>query len=310
MKASTTLLLLLIGIFHFYPDYGYAQTSDRQQARIQPTIIVIPYTKQDEDIRTVMEADIGRRVAVAKVKEGFDNRGFTTVDFVAALKNIELNDVLTSPDQSSVKTAIIEASRADIFVEIEAFQETGSGEASRARIILTGYDAFTSRSLGTKTSTSVESKADFSSLVENALRRKDRDTQIDMVEDFLNVMQEKFDDIVENGRPIQVIFSISDNAVYDFYTETASGDRISDEIEFWLEENAYKGNYADLRITKQRVIADDVRIPLRLDNGRPYRPTQFAREIRKWFSRLDVPSAGEITVEETIRGGSLTISLQ
>lgn len=310
MNMRTISLLLSFAAFSLYTEYSYAQASDRQQARIQPTIIVIPYTKQDEDIRTVLEADIGRRVAIAKVKEGFDNRGFTTVDFVAALKNIELNEVMTSTDQTSIKTAIIEASRADIFVEIEAYQETGSGGASKARIILTGYDAFTSRSLGTKTSTSFESRADFSSLVENALRRKDQDKQIDMIEDFLNVMQEKFDDIVENGRPIQIIFSVSENATYDFYTKTASGDYISDEIEFWLEKNAYRGNYADLRITKERVTADDVRIPLRLENGRAYRPSQFARDLRRWFNSLNVPSVGEITVEETIRGGSLLISLQ
>ncbi len=302
--------MLFLGTFSFYPEYSYAQATDKQQARIQPTIIVIPYTKQDEDIRTVLEADIGRRVAVAKIKEGFDNRGFTTVDFVAALKNADLNDVMTGTDQTSIKTAIIDASRADIFVEIEAYQETGAGGANKARIILKGYDAFTSRSLGTKTSTSFESRADFSSLVENALRRKDRDTQIDMVEDFLNVMQEKFDDIVENGRPIQIIFSVSENATYDFYAKTASGDYISDEIEFWLEKNAYRGNYADLKITKERVIAEDVRIPLRLDNGRAYRPSQFARDLRRWFSGLNVPSVGRITVEETIRGGSLLISLQ
>lgn len=223
---------------------------------------------------------------------------------------MSVNDISTGTDQTSIKTAIIDASRADIFVEIEAYEESGSGGAKKARIILTGYDAFTSRSLGNKTSTSFESRSDFSSLVENALRRKDQNTQIDMVEDFLNVMQEKFDDIVENGRPIQLIFSVSGDAMYDFYTKTASGDRISDEIEFWLEENAYKGNYADPRITKERVIVDDVRIPLRAENGRAYRPSQFARELRRWFSSLKVPSVGEISVDDTIRGGSLLISLQ
>lgn len=290
---------------------NYAQSIEKKQARIQPTIIVIPFVKEGEDIREVIEGDISRRVAIAKVKEGFDNRGFTTVDLVATLKNIATTKTITGADQTDIKTAIVDASRADIYVEIEVYEEQGTDEAKKARIILTGYDAFTSRSLGTKTSTSVESRADFSSLVENALRRKKGDIQVDIIEDFLNTMQEKFDDIVENGRPIQIIFSVSLNADYDFRTETSSGDYISDEIEYWLEENAYQGNYADLRITSKRVVADDVRIPLRRENGRAYRPTHFAREFRRWIKNLKVPLVGsEIKVEESVRGGALSIAFQ
>ena len=46
---------------------------------VQPKVMVIPFTKEGQDIRTILEADINKRVALTKVKEKFDLRGFTTV---------------------------------------------------------------------------------------------------------------------------------------------------------------------------------------------------------------------------------------
>lgn len=44
--------------------------------------MVIPYTMQGEDIRTVLENDVNKRIALTKIKEAFDQRGYTTVDFL------------------------------------------------------------------------------------------------------------------------------------------------------------------------------------------------------------------------------------
>lgn len=63
---------------------------------VQPKIIVIPFTKEKEDIRTVLETNVNRRIAITKVKEAFDNRGFTTVDFIGKLKAANDNNVFTS----------------------------------------------------------------------------------------------------------------------------------------------------------------------------------------------------------------------
>ena len=48
----------------------------------RPKIMVIPYTTQGEDIRTVLENDVNKRIALTKIKEAFDQRGYTTVDFL------------------------------------------------------------------------------------------------------------------------------------------------------------------------------------------------------------------------------------
>ena len=83
---------------------------------VQPKIIVIPFTKEKEDIRTILETDVNRRIAITKVKEAFDNRGFTTVDFIGKLKAANDNNVFTSASQTDLKTQLIEYSGRNIGV--------------------------------------------------------------------------------------------------------------------------------------------------------------------------------------------------
>ena len=52
-----------------------------------PKIMVIPFTKDGEDLRTILDENINSRIAITKIKEGFDSRGFTTVDFCRKIKN-------------------------------------------------------------------------------------------------------------------------------------------------------------------------------------------------------------------------------
>ena len=41
---------------------------------VQPKIMVIPYVKR-EDLRTILENDVNKRIALTKIKEAFDSRG-------------------------------------------------------------------------------------------------------------------------------------------------------------------------------------------------------------------------------------------
>ncbi|WNJ17553.1 DUF6175 family protein [Pontibacter sp. G13] len=289
-----------------------------ESATIQPTIMVIPYVKKGEDIRRILEDDICRRVAIAKVKEGFDLRGFTTVDFMARLRAAEIDDAFTGADLNDLKSILVEASNADIYVEVEAFMQT-SEQGNSARLVLNAYDAFTSRSLATKTNSSMVSRAsDSTLLVENALSRRVKDPntgryiQYELVQDMLNIMQEKFTDMVENGRPVKVMFTLKEDAAFDFDSETMNGELFSDEIDFWMEDHAYKANYSDPRISGNRVTIEEVRIPLKTEKGRNYRPSRFAREIYKFIKSVQLEDlmGDEIQIDRDIRGGTLYFSLQ
>ena len=86
---------------------------------VQPKMMVIPYTKEGEDIRTVLEADENKRIVLTKIKEAFDERGVTTIDFIAKLKAMESGNVFNLDNKQDAKSLIIDMSGADIYVEAE-----------------------------------------------------------------------------------------------------------------------------------------------------------------------------------------------
>ena len=87
---------------------------------VQPTIMVIPFTKQGQSLRNKVESDDLIRIAMSKVKEGFDGRGVNTIDLRAKLKQLNNNEILQEDQQSEIKDQVIQLSGADVYVEVEA----------------------------------------------------------------------------------------------------------------------------------------------------------------------------------------------
>jgi len=315
MKMNLLRSIALLFALAFGPNLAQSQekTEPKKPNQVQPTIMVIPYANKGEDLRTVLEADISRRVALIKVKEGFDSRGFTTVDFVAKLKAAEVDGLFNSDAQSDVKSTMVEYSGADIYVEVEAYAaKAASGNSMR--LTLTAYDAFTGNSLANKTEESGQFYTDnFDKLVEKALKKKADEAQPEMLEDFLNVMQGKFTDIVENGRPIKVIFGLKEDSEYDYDTEVNPGnDMLEAVIDDWMSKNAYKGNYHSQGVTKLSLIYDQVRIPLRDEKDKNFSPNRFAQQIVKFCNSLSPTdnAAAKMKAERNVRGGTIYINFK
>lgn len=268
------------------------------QNTVQPKIMVIPYVKQGEDLRTVLENDVNKRIAVTKIKEAFDNRGFTTVDFSAKLKASTTNNVMTSDNQSDLKTMVIQQSGADIYVEAEV-DVLMSSSGNSVKIIVTGYECSTGNSLSNKVGESGKFYTDdIGRLASKAIES--------IAEDFLNTMQIKFTDIVTNGKSIMVIFGFTEDSQLLMSSEVGTqGLQLSDELEMWMEEHAYKNNYHIQGTTDRQMIFDDVRIPLKDSNtGNNYNPNKFALEIFKFMRGLG------IQIQRDIKGNTIYITIK
>lgn len=139
MKRITALLLCLCAISHAFAQELMSQVSSLPSAR--PKIMVIPYTSEGEDIRNVLENDVNKRIALTKIKEAFDQRGYTTVDFFAKVKALSKAMALGNTQQQDVKTMIVQQSGADVYVEAEIdLLQSPTGNASK--VILSGYNCF------------------------------------------------------------------------------------------------------------------------------------------------------------------------
>ena len=277
----------------------YSQTTvNKDVVTVQPKIMVVPYTKEGEDIRSILEEDVNRRIAITKIKEAFDSRGFTTVDFTAKLKAATDNAIFSSENKEDLKTRIIQMSGADVYVETEV-NTLMSPSGNSVTIIITGYEISTGNSLANKVGESGKFYTDdIGKLASKAIEN--------CADDFLNVMQNKFTDIVNNGKSIIVNFSFSEGSINKMSSPAGSnGLQLSDEIELWMEQKSFKNNYHIQGTTDNQMIFDDVRIPLKDPvSGNNYNSNKFALEILKFMKELG------FSITRDIRGNTIYITIQ
>lgn len=271
------------------------------QTVVQPKIMVIPYTKEGEDIRTVLESDENKRIVLTKIKEAFDERGVNTIDFVAKLKAMESGNVFNLENKQDAKSLIIDMSGADIYVEAEIIcqQEQMLGKVeSRVKIVLTAYEAATGASLANK----VGESGTFYTQDIGKLGMKSITSCID---DFLHVMQSKFTDIAENGRSLMLQIGFDENSQYTMESEVGNQRlMLQDEIELWVEEHSYNGNYHLQGVSPMKMVFDDIKLPLTDETGKNYSTSKFGIEMLRFFHSLN------LQISRSYKGNTLFITIK
>lgn len=271
---------------------------------IQPKIMVIPYTEEGEDLRSVLEKHEIKRITVTKIKEAFDTRGYTTVDFIAKMNAAKTSNTFTSENQSDIRSQIIESSSTDVYVQAEVIVEK-SESGNSVKVILTGFESSTGNSLANKIGESGKFYTDnYNKLATRAVES--------CVEDFLNVLQAKFTAIVNNGKSVIVDISFDVGSKYTMSSEIGSdGLPLSDQIEMWMEQNAFKNNYHIQGTSELKMIFDDVRIPLKNPStGSNYNPNKFALDLYKFFKTVGLQTRKEVsgsTIYITIKSGTASV---
>ena len=99
-KTVFTILLYLLAL----------TIQAQNSVTVQPKIMVVPYVTEGVDIRKTIEGDPNIRVVMSKIREAFDKRGFTTVDFEAKLKAQSANNALSQNAQTDLKAMVIHGS--------------------------------------------------------------------------------------------------------------------------------------------------------------------------------------------------------
>ncbi|MDR2234345.1 MAG: DUF6175 family protein [Tannerella sp.] len=264
---------------------------------IQPRIMVIPYTKEGEDIRTILEDDVNKRIVLTRIREAFDRRGFTTVDFTARLKSAMGNAVFMGANKSDLKAQIIQMSGADIYVEAEMDFNRGQ-YTNNLRLILQAYESTSGNSLANIVGESKLFSNDAGTLGTKALES--------CIEEFLNTMNMKFTDIVNNGKTVLVTIGFDKNSNYDLSSSVGTeGLQLFDAIESWMSENSYRNYYHMQGATDTEMLFDDVRIPLRDPaTNSNYTLNRFALIFYQYLRSLG------LDVKRDVRGNTLFVTIQ
>lgn len=257
------------------------------QATVQPKIMVIPFTKDGEDIRTVLDNDVLRRVAIAKVNEGLAAKGFQTVDFVGKLKAARDNQVFTSDNQTDIKAKIIEMSGSDIYIVAEVTsQQDNSG--SGVSVILNSYETATGNSIASKVGNSGKFYTDdLSRLTAKAVEK--------CIEGFTEMVTARLADMERNGQSVLVSITFGENAASNMSSVIEKENLpLSDVLENWISKKAVNGNYHLQGTTQLKMIFDEVRIPVRDANNNRFSSNKFALEIFSYLRTLGLQPAKDV----------------
>lgn len=281
-----SILTLIVGESAFAQAPTIAGTQSDESTRAAAKIMVVPYNKQDEDIRTVLDDNPHIRTAVSKVKEAFDQRGWSTVDFVANLRAAQANAAFTSDRQANFKSDLLTTSGADFYVQVDV-QITTSDSGTSTVLNVTAFETHTGASFSNKTGTSKFASSDYEKLISKAFDQ--------IQEEFLNTLMVKTDEIREIGRATMVEFNLDENATIDFDSEIAGGEYLNEIIEDWIAINAYKGRANLTGILENKMVFDEVRIPLYdQETNRPYNLNRFATEVIKYLRSKGIQASRNI----------------
>jgi hypothetical protein len=264
---------------------------------VQPTIMVVPFSKEGEDIRNIIENDVNKRIVLTKIKEAFDKRGFSTIDFLAKSKAISEMQGMNINTQTDIRSMIIENSGADIYVDAEIAVNLAE-DGNSVKVILTAYDTSTGQSLSNNVAESGKFYTnDIGKLASVAVERN--------MDQFLNLMQDKFNGIIQNGRSITVDITFDNASTKNMSSEVGTqGQMFADEIELWISKSAYKNNYHIQGTTDKRMIFDDVHIPLKDPNtGLNFNINKFRMKFVSFLKSLNVQTSF------TTQGNNLYITI-
>ncbi len=280
--------------------FALAQSTDelpKTSANVRPKIMVIPYVKQGEDIAQILEDDVNKRIVLTKIREAFDNRGYTTVDFTAKLKSMSITEGLSQGSQSDLKSMIIQQSGADVYVEAE-IDILLSSSGNDVKIILTAYEIATGNSLSNKVGDSGKFYTDdIGKLGSRAVEQ--------VADEFLDIVQDKFYGMSVEGNSINIDFGFEPTSTLTMFTEIGyEGLALSDLLELWMSEHAYQNNYHIQGTTDKKMIFDDVRIPQKDENGNNYNINRFGLELLQYTRSLG------LQITRNIAGNKLVITFK
>lgn len=131
-------------------NLGMAVGTPNSQVSL-PTVTVVPYTREDEDIRAILDHNQMLSYAVSKMTSEFSSRGYKTKDFLAQLKRAKRNDVLTAGTQSDAVTKMIQNMGADIIVTAKVMTTTDTRRQSEVSLELTATEFQTAGNLASAT---------------------------------------------------------------------------------------------------------------------------------------------------------------
>ncbi len=272
---------------------GLAQKDCNQGNNLQPSVMVLPRTVQGEDLRSIMDEQPEVRYAVSKIKQAFDDREFTTMDFETTLTSITRDETVTKDSQTEFKNRLFRNIPSDIIVEIDVIMNN-SGKLNRATVVLEANVTDNGNSMASVSlAGNYFQTEDKILLIGSALRKVNKDSENSelLIDEFLRKIYEKWGEMHNTGKSVKMEFSLSQDATITMNDEVASrGEKLKYVIEDWLEETALDNYYVVTSVTETKLIVSDYRYPIRdPKNCTNMTARKIERKLDRFFDKINLP---------------------
>lgn len=283
------LLLLTVCISCFCTAFSQAK---------KPTIMVVPsdlwcntngymmqYDNQGTtvrlpDYRGAIQSSPELMVVISKINELMTERGFPLKNLESSLKTLEMdaaeNAMSSSRSGSEVSESPIDMlkniARADIWIQV-TWTINNVGPRKSVTFVLQGLDAYTDKQIAGASGTGNQLiGAELPVMLESAV--------LSHLDNFNSQLQGHFDDLFANGREISLRVRKWDSFDGDLESEY-DGDELGYHIESWISDNTVEGRFNTSDASENRMIFEQVRIPLYDQNNRAVDARGWLRGLQK-----------------------------
>ena len=270
----------------------------------KPTIMVVPadvwcsengymttYDNQGDEVSVpdyekAVQNDMDLVNAITKIGELMAERGLPLKDLASTVRSIRQSsaeDEMTVSRSSGSSLAespldkLLNRAKADILVEL-AWKINTVGPKQSVTYTLRGIDAYTNKQVAAAQGTGAPSfSAEIPVLIEEATLEK--------MDGFIAQLQAHFDDLLANGREVNVNIRVFDNGSGMSLEDEYDGHELIDIIDDWMAQNTVQHRYSLTDATGNMMRFEQVRIPLYRENGMPMDTRRFVTELRRYLGK-------------------------
>ncbi len=235
------------------------------------------------DYNKALNENPNLKLVINKIGGLFADRGFNLVDLSAKLQSLKTkaaeDAVNTSKSGAAVATnpmdQLLQTARPDIAIRL-LYKLKQTGPKKSVTFDMTAIDAYTLENVANASGTGLPTiGGDEDALLEEAV--------LSHVDNFAESMQTYFDDIIENGRKINLDIKVWDSSDVDL-EEEYDGTELGEIIDDWVNANTVNHRYSNDGGTEHSIEFTGVRMPLYNEKGKANDARAFAQQLRKYLA--------------------------
>ena len=238
------------------------------------------------------------RTTIVNLESLLIDRGFTPKNAVQLAESVKksktLSEVNTSAEGTDTEVSdldkMLAQSGADIRWDFD-YTILDDGMDTKLSYKIQAFDSYSSETWAAVDGVGASS---FTASIPELIKQ----SVTDKMDKFLSQMQLQFQDLVDNGRKIQIEVLTFDMDEYPLSMDVGEGDTLTDLVIGFIGARAMDGNFGR-KITSSKIELENVRIPLTIEVKSRFGPAKpisntagsFIKEFQKYLqTELDIPS--------------------